>query len=72
MNGKEMCNFCHKKLFFVNFFQLNLDLDFKFLKPFGLWLDFDEVLKIQDEIWIAKYMTVRSSLVHRHYFSQCL
>jgi len=32
-----------------------LDLDFKFLKPFGLWLDLDCVLEIQDWIWTAKY-----------------
>jgi len=32
-----------------------LDLDFKFLKPFGLSLDLNWVLKIQDWIWIAKY-----------------
>jgi len=32
-----------------------VDLDFEFLKLFGLWLDLDSVLKIQEWIWIAKY-----------------
>jgi len=31
-----------------------MDLDFKFLILFGLWLDLDWVFKIQDWIWIAK------------------
>jgi len=47
---KNCVIFVIQKLYFVNF----LDLDFKFLELFGLWLDLDWVLKIQECIQIAK------------------
>jgi len=51
---KNCIVFAMKMLYFF-IFELSLDLDFEFLKLFGLCLDLDRVLKIQDWIWIAKY-----------------
>ena len=51
---KNCIFFVDEKLYF-SIFKLYLDFDFKFPKVFGLSLDLDWVLKIQDWIWTAKY-----------------
>ena len=50
---KNCVIFVIKKLYFVKFFGLYLDLDFPFVEVFGLWLVLEWVLKIQ--AWIEKY-----------------
>jgi len=52
---KNYIFFCRKKLYFVIFFGLRLDLDFKMKKLFGTRMDLELVLKLRDWIWIIKY-----------------
>jgi len=52
---KNYIFFCGKKLYFVIFFGLRLDLDFKMKKLFGTRMDLELVLKLRDWIWIIKY-----------------
>jgi len=67
VNGKNGVIFAIKRPYFINF-GLHMDLDFKYLTLFGLWLDLDWVLKIQDWIRIAKY---DSPLIFDSYTQAC-
>jgi len=49
--------FVAKQLYFLPF------QDFTFFNHLGLWLDLDRELDVHEWFWIAKYDTVRSSLV---------
>ena len=54
VNGKNYIRFFIKKLYSVNCLDYNWTWIGNILNYFGLWLDLDWVLKIQDWIWIAK------------------
>jgi len=52
---KNCILFVVKMVCFVNFLDFILDLDFKIKKLFGIRLDLELVLKVQDWIWVVKY-----------------
>jgi len=52
---KNCIVFVVEMLYFVIFFGLHLDLDFKIKKLFGIRLNLELVSKVREWIWIVKY-----------------